>query len=114
MSKITINYIEFSVRNIERSKIFYGDVFGWDFTDFGPDYCEFSDGQMKGGFEKSEDVHTGGPLVVLYSQNLEDMQEKIVAAGGEISKSLFSFPGGERFQFLDLDGYELAIWREKE
>ena len=45
-----INYVEFVVGNIARSKQFYGDVFGWGFTDYGPDYCEFSDGQMKGGF----------------------------------------------------------------
>ena len=31
---------------IARSKAFYGAVFGWTFTDFGPTYSEFSDGRL--------------------------------------------------------------------
>ncbi len=33
------------------------------FTDYGPYYCEFSDGHMKGGFDANEPVTPGGPLV---------------------------------------------------
>ena len=57
-----IDNIEFNVHDIARSKAFYGAVFGWTFTDYGPAYTEFS------------------------------------------------FPGGSRFHFTDLDGYELAVW----
>ena len=35
----------------------------------------------------------------------------VIKAGGKITKEIFQFPGGERFQFKDLDGYELAVWR---
>jgi uncharacterized protein len=45
-----IDYIELNVAGIERSKAFYGTAFGWTFTDFGPTYCEFVDGRLKGGF----------------------------------------------------------------
>jgi catechol 2,3-dioxygenase-like lactoylglutathione lyase family enzyme len=45
-----INYIELNVRNIDQAKAFYGQAFGWTFTDYGPEYAEFSDGAMKGGF----------------------------------------------------------------
>ncbi len=31
-------------------------------------------------------------------------------AGGTITKPIFDFPGGQRFQFRDRDGYELAVW----
>lgn len=37
-----IDNIEFNVADIARSKRFYGDVFGWTFTDYGPAYTEFS------------------------------------------------------------------------
>ncbi|WP_417830775.1 VOC family protein [Terasakiella sp.] len=107
----TINYIEFLVQDISQSKKFYGDVFGWTFTDYGPDYCEFNDGHMTGGFAHGTPV-SGGPLVVLYGSDLNAMQEAVTAAGGEISKEIFDFPGGRRFQFKDLDGYELAVWSE--
>ena len=115
-----INYIEFAVADIGRSKDFYGKAFGWSFTDYGPTYCEFSDGHMKGGFDSSEPVSSPvsspgssrGPLVVLYGTDLGRLQSQIEAAGGVISKPLFEFPGGHRFHFTDPDGYELAVWSE--
>jgi len=105
-----IDNIEFNVGDIERSKRFYGTVFGWTFTDYGPAYCEFSDGRLSGGFTTGEAVRPGGPLVILYADDLAAAQQRIVAAGGRISREVFAFPGGRRFHFTDPDGYELAVW----
>ena len=107
-----INYIEFNVGDIARSKEFYGKAFGWHFTDYGPHYCEFSDGRMKGGFDASGTVSAGGPLVILYGADLADAVARVEAAGGRIVKPIFEFPGGRRFHFADPDGYELAVWSE--
>jgi len=107
-----IDYIEFNVADIGRSKDFYGTAFGWTFTDYGPDYCEFSDGRMKGGFSTGGAVTPGGPLVVLYGADLTDVLGRIEGAGGTIVKPVFEFPGGRRFHFTDPDGYELAVWSE--
>jgi len=109
--KNCIDYIEFNVTDIVRSKSFYGAVFDWTFTDYGPDYCEFNDGRMKGGFTTQSPVNLGGPLIVFYHTDLETVSTKVITAGGVISKDIFAFPGGERFEFKDLDGYELAVWR---
>ncbi len=106
----SINYLEFTVSDIARAKAFYGKAFGWTFTDYGPDYCEFSDGAMTGGFATGTAPAPGGPLVVLYHSDLEDIQKSIEAAGGHIVKPIFAFPGGQRFHFTDPDGYELAVW----
>ena len=105
-----INYIEFNVADIARAKAFYGAAFGWTFTDYGPDYCEFSDGQMTGGFDASGPVTPGGPLVVLYGDDLAEIMAAIEATGGAIVKPIFEFPGGRRFHFTDPEGYELAVW----
>jgi predicted enzyme related to lactoylglutathione lyase len=105
-----IDYIEFNVADIARSKKFYGAAFGWSFTDYGPSYCEFTDGRMKGGFDAGGAVTPGGPLVVLYHSDLAAIQADIEAAGGRIVKPIFEFPGGRRFHFTDPDGYELAVW----
>lgn len=105
-----IDYIEFAVRDIARAKAFYSAAFGWTFTDFGPEYCEFSDGRMKGGFDAMTPPNPGGPLVVLYGTDLEDTIRRVKAAGGRITKPVFEFPGGRRFQFTDPEGYELAVW----
>jgi len=106
-----INYIELNVRNIDQAKAFYGQAFGWTFTDYGPAYTEFSDGAMKGGFTTlAPPSPAGGPLVILYANQLEAARGSVVAAGGTISREIFAFPGGRRFHFKDADGYELAVW----
>lgn len=51
-----IDYVEFNVADIAAAKAFYGSAFGWRFTDYGPNYCEFDDGRLKGGFT---DFRTG-------------------------------------------------------
>jgi len=53
-------------------------------------------------------------LVVLYHQELESVMVKIKKAGGLITKEIFSFPGGKRFQFEDPSGNELAVWLTEE
>ena len=62
---LAINYVEMNVGNVARAKAFYGSAFGWTFTDYGPEYAEFSDGALKGGFTTLGTVTAGGgPLVI--------------------------------------------------
>jgi len=105
-----IDYVEFNVADVARAKRFYGAAFGWSFKDYGPDYCEFADGRLTGGFAKGEARGAGGPLVILYADDLPDLQRRIEAAGGRIVKPPYDFPGGRRFHFADPDGYQLAVW----
>ncbi|WP_122284632.1 VOC family protein [Pseudomonas syringae group genomosp. 3] len=105
-----IDNIEFNVDDIVRSKAFYSGAFGWTFVDYGPTYTEFSDGRLTGGFTTGEPIRPGGPLIILYSDDLDETQQRLKALGAVISRETFSFPGGSRFHFIDLDGYELAVW----
>ncbi len=110
-----INYIEFPSKNIEITKAFFKEAFGWAFIDYGPDYTAFSDEGVDGGFFKSElsiSTDNGSALVVLYSDNLEQTLLKIENAGGSIIKPIFQFPGGRRFHFNDPNGNEYAVWSE--
>ena len=108
-----IDYIEINVADIERSKTFYGAAFGWTFKDYGPTYCEFADGRLTGGFTTHGTPAPGGPLVILYADDLAGMQDRVEAAGGRIARPIYDFPGGQRFHFLDPDGYELAVWSKR-
>ena len=81
--------------------------------DYGPTYVAFSESGMEGGFEKTEEEIVNGVLVVLYHEDLDFIEEKILKAGGRISVAIFSFPGGHRFQFIDPSGNELAVWSDK-
>ena len=108
-----IDYIEFPAIDIQKTKQFYGQAFGWKFEDYGPDYVSFADGRISGGFAKAASVSRGGPLVVIYAADLTAIENKIRAAGGKITKEPFSFPGGRRFHFTDPNGNELGVWSEK-
>jgi predicted enzyme related to lactoylglutathione lyase len=107
-----IDNIEFAVSDIARSREFYDKAFGWSFTDYGPAYCEFSDGRLTGGLAKGS-PKPGGPLVILYADDLAETRRRLEVAGARIVKPEFTFPGGRRFHFLDPDGYELAVWSDK-
>jgi uncharacterized protein len=110
-----INYVEFPAHDLEGTKAFFVAAFGWSFVDYGPDYTAFSDEGLDGGFYRSELKATtdrGSALIVLRSDTLEEAQARVTAAGGQIVKPIFSFPGGRRFHFLEPSGNELAVWSE--
>lgn len=104
-----VQYIEFLSKDLSKAKEFYSKSFGWNFTDYGPEYTAFEGDYVDGGFTIGKPVR-GTVLIILYSDNLEATREKVIAAGGTIVKDIFSFPGGRRFHFTDPDGYELAVW----
>ena len=111
-----INYVEFPAKNLQATKDFFAQVFGWSFEDYGLEYTAFSNQGLDGGFFKSvleSSTSNGAALIVFYSQNLEATQTKIEQAGGVIIKPPFSFPGGRRFHFAEPSGNEFAVWSDK-
>jgi uncharacterized protein len=106
-----IDYIEISALDVPAAKRFYAAAFEWEFNDYGPSYAGIrgAQGEM-GGLAQADSVASGGPLVVLYSRDLDATLAAVRAAGGEIVKKPFSFPGGRRFHFRDPSGNELAVW----
>lgn len=107
-----LNYIEFGSKDVGVTKTFYSTTFGWEFVDYGPNYAAFKDpAGNDGGFSTDSPVGKG-VLVVLYSERLEETQAAVEASGGVITREIFAFPGGRRFQFTDPSGNELAVWSE--
>jgi predicted enzyme related to lactoylglutathione lyase len=103
--------------NIKQTKTFFSTVFGWIFTDYGPDYTAFSATMagIDGGFTHSQTCcHSkqGCALIVFYSRDLTATQAKIKQAGGVIVRETFNFPGGRRFHFTDPNGNEYAVWSD--
>ena len=113
MENNKINFIELQATNLKEIKKFYGDTFGWTFTDYGDTYCDFHNAGITGGFAKTETITTGGTLVVLYHISLKEAITNVITHGGKISKDIFSFPGGSRFEFIDPSGNKLAVWSNK-
>jgi len=107
-----IQYIEFLSPDFSKIKQFYTDAFGWEFTDYGPEYTAFSGDYVDGGFAQGE-PQAGSVLVILYSDDVEGSKGMVEKTGGNITKDIFEFPGGRRFEFTDPDGNHLAVWSDK-
>ena len=105
-----IDYVEFPGTDLAATKRFYGAAFGWTFQDYGPGYAAFEGQGADGGFSGDAAEAPTKPLVILYAHDLEGMEARVRAAGGAVSKAIFSFPGGRRFHFTDPSGNELAVW----
>ena len=113
-----INYVEYASKDLEKTKAFFEQAFGWVFKDYGPDYTAFEGrGNVDCGFyraDKASNAENGGALIVLYSEKLEETESKVKRAGGDITKTIFDFPGGRRFHFKEPSGNELAVWGDAE
>jgi predicted enzyme related to lactoylglutathione lyase len=106
-----IDYIELPGGDLVATKRFYEAAFGWEFTDYGPSYAAFDEG-LDGGFNADAEDQAAKPLVILFANDLEAMEAKVVAGGGVVTRPIFDFPGGRRFHFRDPSGNELAVWTE--
>ena len=108
-----VDYVEFRATDPQAVRRFYETVFGWKFTDYGPDYTSFEDGRLSGGFARSEErPASGGALVVIYAADLDATRKRVEEAGVRTYNE-HSFPGGRRFHFTDPGGNELAVWSER-
>lgn len=111
-----IVYVEFQSADLAQTKAFFEKAFGWNFADQAPNYITFFDGRMAGGFMKTEKAgrrSTGGALLSLYSENLEDTLRKVEASGGKITEPIVSSAGGRRFVFEEPSGNEFAVVSSK-
>ena len=109
----TIDYIEIGVDDVASAKAFYASAFDWQFTDYGPGYAGIRRPDRageQGGLSGDGARPRGGPLVLLWSADLDATAEAVVAAGGQIAQETYAFPGGRRFHFLDPAGNELGVW----
>lgn len=86
-NQVKLNYVEFPCSDLEATKTFFENAFGWSFVDYGPEYTSFSDQGLDGGFFKADlrsRTDDGAALLVFYSRDLESTLDKVVEAGGEI------------------------------
>ena len=110
-----IDYLELGAKNAgdySKTKAFFETAFGWTYQDYGPDYCDTKSSGVGSGINGDSDHRTLQPLPVIYVDDLEAAQARVVEAGGIVTRPIFSFPGGRRFHFADPSGNELGVWSE--
>jgi hypothetical protein len=109
-----IDYVELpSATAHELTGGFYAKAFGWDFSNYGPDYSATTTGDVDVGLNGQPDEALSAPLPVIHVADLESAFDAVTKAGGTIGRPIFSFPGGRRFHFIDPSGSELAVWSDR-
>ncbi|MDC0677726.1 VOC family protein [Sorangium atrum] len=111
-----IDFIEFPARDVaalQRAKVFFAETFGWSFEHWGDDYVDIKGSGLGSGINADPEHRPSKPLVVIYVQDLEETRRKVTAAGGKLTRDIFSFPGGRRFHFKDPSGNEMAAWSDQ-
>jgi predicted enzyme related to lactoylglutathione lyase len=111
-----IDFIEFPASSPEalaQSKRFYAEVFGWSYKDWGDDYADTHSSGLASGLNADVSHQPRSALAVIYTNDLEATLEKVRARNGQVTKEIFSFPGGRRFHFQDPSGNELAVWSDR-
>ncbi|CAH0991287.1 hypothetical protein SIN8267_01389 [Sinobacterium norvegicum] len=110
-----INYVEFPGCDLEATQAFFEAVFNFAFEHYGDDYIAFADRGLDGGFYRapmSSKADNGSALLVFYSQDLTTTLTAVEDCGGTIKKTIFAFPGGHRFHFIEPSGNEFAVWSD--
>jgi predicted enzyme related to lactoylglutathione lyase len=108
-----LSYVEIAAPDLAAAKAFYAAAFGWAFNDYGPEYAgiQASDGEGEvGGLSAMAEPARGGPLVLLFSEDLAATQAAVEAAGGAVVNGPYEYPGGHRFHFTDPAGNELGVF----
>ena len=113
MDTLKIDYVELGSAAIAQSMRFFTEAFGWSFVDYGPKYQALADAGIDGGIDGSEEKSGAPPLIILKARDLEAAQARVSAAGGQITRPIFAFPGGRRFHFREPGGNEMAVWSER-
>ncbi len=109
MAKITPNYLELSVLDLDAARAFYRAALGFSFTDYGPGYSAVEGGPVELGFTTAAATP---PLPTFETDDLEGALAAVKAAGGDVVKDIFAYPGGRRFEFLDPSKNRVAIYQK--
>jgi len=111
-----ISHIEWRTRDPERLKTFYGAVFNWKFSEDMPGYTFVDMGgkDIGGGIMpiKPEDQMPTGYGGYINVDDLAEVEEKLIAAGGKVMMSKNEVPGQGYFSVcLDPDGSMIGLWQ---
>lgn len=116
MSFNTVCHIEWSVTDLERTKEFYGGLFGWKFKVWESDsryMLWYPEGGIGGGFQKVDDVVPSmNPLVHILVEEVEDYLLKAEQLGGRIHTPKTEIPNIGWYGIItDPDGNVVGLFQ---
>lgn len=108
-----IDYIEFPSTNLGQSSAFFQAAFGWGMVSYGPDYSALKGAGIDGGIDQAASK-VAATMAIIRTDDLDDAERRVRAAGGTITQPQFDFPGGRRFHFREPGGNEMAVYVSRE
>lgn len=108
-------YFAIHADDCQRAKVFYKEVFCWYFEPWGPPdfFLIYTTGKKEdrphGALQRRSDPLTGSGMrgfeCTISVDDLEEMAQRIEAAGGQVLHPAVTIPGvGKLFQFSDTEG----------
>jgi uncharacterized protein len=111
-----IVYVQYQAENLSRTKAFFEHAFGWNFAEQSPTNFTFFDGRISGAFTKAAKCDkraSGGALVSIYSDDIDETRRRVIANGGKIVEDIVSTAECRRFIFEEPSGNEFAVVASK-
>ncbi len=109
-----IAHIEWTVLGLDRCKVFYMGMFGWEFSSMGTDYLiNFSsDGPSFGLMKTRKEATPGFPVVYLEVDDLKKYLERVKELGGKVSEDTGYIPDkGYYAHVIDPDGNMVGLFQ---
>lgn len=108
-----IDYVEFPSSDRAATSAFFSAAFGWGTTSYGPDYDGLTGAGIDGGVDQGAGK-VAATMAIVRTDDLDDAEKRVIAAGGVITRAPFDFPGGRRFHFREPGGNEVAVWTTRD
>lgn len=109
-----VTWWEIPVPDLEKSKAFYGAVFGWTFQNFGGTYeMIHAEGEMIGALDATQQGSAGDGAALYFNvADMEDTLARVVASGGSVVTGRVEIGGGMGWSalFRDPDGFRIGLW----
>jgi predicted enzyme related to lactoylglutathione lyase len=108
----SIQLIELQVTDIERAVAFYRDVFGWEASRPDTSYALLATEPVPLGLALQDSVQPGGAMLVIVTEDLELLRDRVVEYGGMLRQPIAPSWRGRQFRFSDLDGNDIVVWSD--
>jgi predicted enzyme related to lactoylglutathione lyase len=109
-----VSYIELHTTNVEKARGFYGELFGWKFseTPLKPRYDMIETGGAQGGGIMEEQAGSGFWLQYIDVADVHASAKKAAKLGGRLVKDVTEVPGQGHFAVVaDPSGATFALWQ---
>jgi len=110
MPKFVIDYFEVPTADMDKSREFFRDAFGWGNKAYGPGYSEILDAGVLGGLNGAAEGRSPTTVIGIRTDDIVAAQAAVEAAGGTISIAPQDYPGGRRFFFRERGGAEFLVY----